>query len=621
MQFDISKEQKMRRGFLGLVSGVVLMLSLVTVISVGGISVARAERAASSLLLPKETLAYVRLAHVPEFAARFRETAFGRMLSDPQMKPLVDKLYGQAVAEVDQFKEQLGLSLDELLAIPQGEIALAVVPVPDQVPAIVLVVDTAHNKENAKKFLETLEKQLNSPNRREEQIEGQTVVVFSQGSVEIGLFERDGTYVLLNNVSIAGELLKNWSGREKDSLNDNPRYAAVMSACRAKESEPQFVWYAEPIDIIKAYFAGDFSARIALATLPALGLDGLKAVGGTMALGVGEFDVLGHAHLLLDNPRAGVIEVLQLAEGDLKPQPWVPGNASSYMTVYWDFQASYNQLEKLIDSFQSPGFVADGVKKNISDRLEVDVVSEILPLLAGRVSLISRMPNRNQGLAVSGEIGDGQGTVSLRIGRGPDQLIAIELKDMKKAQTILDRILAKPEYGDNVVKKSWAGHTYYTGKPRERLDREGNPREPNAEPCFALAHDCLLLGDQLALMQSVLGAREEKDSLGAALDYKLMSSKILRHSGDGRVGMISFNRPDEGMRYMWDLAVQEQTKERLAKAGENNKFFSSLDSALKEHPLPPFSAIEKYFSPTGAILTNEESGFHYLTFTLKRKME
>jgi hypothetical protein len=75
------------------------------------------------------------------------------------------------------------------------------------------------------------------------------------------------------------------------------------------------------------------------------------------------------------------------------------------------------------------------------------------------------------------------------------------------------------------------------------------------------------------------------------------------------------------MRYMWDLAVQEQTKERLAKAGENNKFFSSLDSALKEHPLPPFSAVEKYFSPTGAILTNEETGFHYLTFTLKRKME
>lgn len=612
----------MRRGFAGLVNGVVLMLCLVTVILLGSISVTRAERAASSLLLPKETLAYVRLAHVPEFAARFRETAFGRMLSDPQMKPLVDHLYGQAVTEVDQFKDKLGLSLDELLAIPQGEIALAIVPVAEQQPAIVLVVDTAHNTANAKKFLETLEQQIGNVQRREEQIEGQTVVVFSGGNVEIGLFERDGTYVVVNNIAIVGELIKNWKGREKDSLNDNPRYAAVMSACRAKDSEPQFVWYAEPIDIAKAYLANDFGARIALATLPALGLDGLKAVGGSMALGVGEFDFLGHAHLLLDNPRAGVIEVLQLAEGDLKPQAWVPSDASSYMTIYWDFLASYNQLEKLIDSFQSPGFVADNVKKNISDRLEVDVVNELIPLVAGRVSLITRMPNRNQGLAVSGEIGEGSAKFSLQGGRGPDHLISIEVKDMKKAQMLLDRLLAKPEFGDTIVKKSWAGHTYYTGKPREpRLDGEGNPREPNSEPCFALAHDCILLSDQLALMQSVLGTREEKDSLGAALDYKLMSSKILRHSGDGRVGMISFNRPDEGMRYMWDIAVQEQTKSRLAKAGENNKFFSSLDSALKEHPLPPFSAIEKYFSPTGAILTNEETGFHYLTFTLKRKME
>jgi hypothetical protein len=611
------KELLMRRS---LVNGVTAFVVLVVFFL--GMGSARAERAASSLLLPKETLAYIRLAHVPEFAQRFRATAFGRMLSDPQMKPLIDHLYGQAVTEVDQFKEQIGLSLTELLEIPQGEIALAIVPVTEQAPAIVLVVDTAHNTANAKKFLETLEKTLNNPNRREDQIEGQTVVVFNANNgMEIGLFEREGTYVVVSNVAIAGELIKNWKGREKDSLNDNPRYAAVMSACRAKDSEPQFVWYAEPIDIAKAYLANDFGARIALATLPALGLDGLKAVGGSMALGVGEFDFIGHAHLLLDNPRAGVIEVLQLAEGDLKPQPWVPSDASSYMTLYWDFLASYNQLEKLIDSFQTPGFVADNVKKNISDKLEVDIVNELIPLLAGRMSLVTRMPNRNQGLAVSGEIGEGSGKVTLQIGRGPDQLVAIEVKDLKKAQTLLDRVLAKPEFGDKIVKKSWAGHDYYTGKPRERLDGDGNSRQPNAEPCFALSHDCLLISDQLALMQSVLGSREEKDSLGAALDYKLMSSKILRHSGDGRVGMISFNRPDEGLRYMWDIAVQEQTKARLEKAAENNKFFSNLDSALKQHPLPPFSAVEKYFSPTGAILTNEESGFHYLTFTLKRKME
>ncbi len=606
----------MRRWSMGAVTGLVVLA-----VFCWASGSARAERAASSLMLPKETLAYIRLAHVPEFAQRFRETGFGRMFSDPQLKPLVDHLYSSAVAEVDQFKEKLGLSLTELLEIPQGEVAFAMVPVEGQVPAGVLIVDTGNNTANAKKFLDTLQQQLDNPNRHEEQIEGQTVVIFNlNNGLELGLFEREGTYVLVNNKAVVPELIKNWTGREKDNLNDNPRYAAIMSACRAKDSEPQFVWYAEPIDIVKAFYSGDFGARLALATLPALGLDGLKAVGGSMALGVDEFDFIGHVHLLLDNPRAGVIEVLQLAEGDLKPQPWVPSDASSYMTLYWDFMASYNQLEKLIDSFQSPGFTADNVKKNISDRIEVDIVSELLPLLAGRVSLVTRMPNRNQGLAVSGEIGEGQANLSWQAGRGPDQLVAIEVKDLKKAQDLLDRILEKPEFGDRVEKKSWAGHDYYRSKPRERLDVEENP-QPRSEPCFALAHDCLLISDQLALMQSVIGSREEKDSLGAALDYKLMASKILRQGGDGRVGMISFNRPDESLRYMWDIAVQEQTKARLEKAAADNKFFSSLDSALKEHPLPPFSVVEKYFSPTGAILTNEESGFHYLTFTLKRKMD
>ena len=40
---------------------------------------------------------------------------------------------------------------------------------------------------------------------------------------------------------------------------------------------------------------------------------------------------------------------------------------------------------------------------------------------------------------------------------------------------------------------------------------------------------------------------------------------------------------------------------------------------LKDNPLPAFSVLAKYFAPGGGMMVNDETGIHYMTFTLKRK--
>jgi hypothetical protein len=119
----------------------------------------------------------------------------------------------------------------------------------------------------------------------------------------------------------------------------------------------------------------------------------------------------------------------------------------------------------------------------------------------------------------------------------------------------------------------------------------------------------------------VLSPVEEKDRLSESLEFKLMTSKVKRIVGSGKIGMMMFSRPEETMKFYWNFALQEQNRERMKKAGENNKFFSEIDDALTQHPLPPFSAVEKYFAPTGGVLTNEETGFHFVQFSLKRKTD
>ncbi len=46
-----------------------------------------------------------------------------------------------------------------------------------------------------------------------------------------------------------------------------------------------------------------------------------------------------------------------------------------------------------------------------------------------------------------------------------------------------------------------------------------------------------------------------------------------------------------------------------------------LRDALEKHPLPPFAVIKKYLAPTGGVMVNEPTGFHYTGFGLRRSEE
>ena len=63
---------------------------------------------------------------------------------------------------------------------------------------------------------------------------------------------------------------------------------------------------------------------MASAMLPALGLGGIKAVGGSTIVGTEEFVSISHLHLLLDSSRDGILEMVALESGNLTPEDSVP---------------------------------------------------------------------------------------------------------------------------------------------------------------------------------------------------------------------------------------------------------------------------------------------------------
>ena len=89
--------------------------------------------------------------------------------------------------------------------------------------------------------------------------------------------------------------------------------------------------------------------------------------------------------------------------------------------------------------------------------------------------------------------------------------------------------------------------------------------------------------------------------------------------GGDQPGMISFSRPEEAMRNLYEIAASQQTRDWLGRQSGNNQALRAIDQALKDNPLPPFAVVQKYLAPSGSMLVNDETGFHYLGFSLKRE--
>src|SRR5205085_9403144 len=101
--------------------------------------------------------------------------------------------------------------------------------------------------------------------------------------------ERDGTFVIATSKPIMETVVANLGGAGLEkSLADVEKYNTTMNRCFGQgDEQPQISWFVDPIAIIRRQATGWLSAGLAL--FPALGLDGLEAVGGTMTFSTGEF--------------------------------------------------------------------------------------------------------------------------------------------------------------------------------------------------------------------------------------------------------------------------------------------------------------------------------------------
>src|SRR5437762_1833656 len=168
-------------------------------------------------MLPHYTLAAIRIADVPLLVDRFQQTALGQVGQDPQMKPLVGQVFKAAQDAFKQIENQIGVPLDQLLKIPQGEVCVAFVAPPDfeQEPGLVVVIDTKDQAEQARTLLAAAEgiARKRGGARTVDHFAGEEVAVFSGlGPDRVYCIDRDGAFIFATTRPVMESVVANLNG-------------------------------------------------------------------------------------------------------------------------------------------------------------------------------------------------------------------------------------------------------------------------------------------------------------------------------------------------------------------------------------------------------------------------
>ncbi len=565
-----------------------------------------AQRPAAYRLLPEDTLLYLRVADMPDLIERFQETSAGRISQDEQVRPLIDHLWTSLVEASAGLEDALGVPLEDLLSIPQGETCLALVAPERGFPAVVLLIDAGDRMAALDTVLEQAEFGMfqQGAYRTIRDLDGTELVVNELPGGqrrEMAYVQRDGTLILGSNSLVIESMVDAWNGRASSRLSQNANFTAIMKRCAGDEDEqPQITFFIDPLEMTKRIARGSLAGQAVIALLPALGLDGVRGLGGSVALATEQYDNVTQVHLMLDSPRKGVVEILAMRGGDLTPEPWVPADAVSYTSLNWDFETSYNALRMLFDAIRGDGALDREVDRRLSTPLGIPFEQDFLQALDGRVTIVSWMvrPARLNSRA---------------------NLLGLKLKDPKAfRQTWLKLV---DQFSNQLERQALGGNEYWTIRvPRPAEGRPDQPMLREPDPAIAILDDYLLLSDSSELLKHAIVTRGRvSGSLATELDYKLIASRIRRQAGGDSPGMLAFDRPEESLRLLYELATGDTTRQQLQSRADDNPFFGALDGALQENPLPPFAVIARYLAPGGSLITNDATGFHYTSFTLRRR--
>jgi len=588
-------------------------------------------------LLPSDTLAYIRLDNAEQFRKDFGDSSVGQMLNDPALKPLSSDVYQMMSELFEQVGTILEVSLDDLLAIPQGQVAAAMMPgnlseyqeelaaeeEDDESPeairrrlarkrreqnslAGVFLMEADKNVETLMGLMEKMEQRVTTRGylRRSADINGIKLIKLlppRPGRPEIEYFEKDGTVVMGIGHDTAAKVLDHWADRsEEETLADRSDFVSIMSRCVGAEStRPQLTFFVDPYRIIERFVKRSSGAALVWPIVEQLGLPKIRGIGGSSFSGGELFESIAHMHILVDPPRDGVLGVLRPEAVDSAPPNWVPADVASYTSLKWDFETTYDNLDKVVAKFQGEGPMKRFVEDPAMQQFGISIREDLLENITGRY------------------VNCGWIEPSAKL-NSRTQTHALELSDSLKAKDVIAKF--RERRPNALTVETIGGTVVYFARSPSGGNLPENFRIP--KPGLMILGKWLIFSDSREMLTRITRANlEAAPRLINVAEFELVTSELGGKLDGEKPFMVSFLRGAEYMKQVYDLAKSPETKGMLRQASTNAPFAGKVVSMLERNQLPDFKEFEKYFAPSGTFAYDEPAGIHFGSFTLRAEDE
>jgi hypothetical protein len=164
---------------------------VVSMAVVAGLAAAPRARAADRFekLVPADAWAFVSVSDATTIQSKFRASAYYRIWQEKEVQKFLEKPLAQLQVKKDEFRNEFGFSIDDLLSLPQGQIALALMP-PRKAGDLedvsgVLLVDVGSNAGRLRDIVsKATDKAVSAGAKRtEKEFGGEKTVILDFGSV------------------------------------------------------------------------------------------------------------------------------------------------------------------------------------------------------------------------------------------------------------------------------------------------------------------------------------------------------------------------------------------------------------------------------------------------------
>ncbi len=370
-------------------------------------------------LFPADAAGVVRVADMPTLCEVWKKTTLHELGQDDVMGPLLQANFGANGTMWSNVGDKIGVRPKDLFEIASGEVVAAWLPFENErrrPSCLAIVADIRGNHDGAVKVADRIDRELKADGATRSDVQkfGELVRIYKPKSrpgqlkiEEVVIVVTQDRMIATNRDSVVFEMLEAIpTGGLQTPVADAELYQTVTDqvAARIEIDTPGSTvqWYVRPIAmgrIIRDVANVDRGNKVKiLDLLEHQGFDAVQAMGGTVVVAQGQYDLLHrgyiHAPAVADQPDRYRLaaRILQFPNSAMRPLPsWIPKTIATATQINWKIEKGFWALETLVDeAFNDKIFrpTIAGIRDD-EEGPQIDLEKKVLPSLGEHLLLLT----------------------------------------------------------------------------------------------------------------------------------------------------------------------------------------------------------------------------------------